>query len=179
MSYDENLNVVVDILSVMTLKAFLPLFILTYGSKIIRMELKWRIYLLYVALIWVIILTWYENDPFLWDDENMISFNKMELIQQVTLILSSFLLICTIICHKNFGKGLRYYLEFDQELKYEYEASKLKFIDDEFDSESFLLIFWESVRKFFDFLNFLKEWLIDDQKQRSERKNNDIKVIIL
>ncbi|CAG8695697.1 1932_t:CDS:2, partial [Funneliformis mosseae] len=115
-----------------------------------------------------------------------IKFRFLFGILGVTIALSCLLFYYTRLCHLNFGKidksgkGLKYYLEFDPELKDEYEYSKLNIVDND---ESHSGIYYGIVR-YCEFIktlpNFLKEWLINDQKQRTSKTgSNDPKVIIL
>ncbi|CAG8596123.1 15053_t:CDS:2 [Funneliformis mosseae] len=151
----------------------LPFFYMTFSSKIIRLESKWRVFLIYISLIWQIIITIRDLQ-----NDSKYLFG----IHGVTLVLTCLLFLNTIVCHLNFGKidksgkELKYYLEFDPELKDEYEYSKLNIVDDESDSELFYKHYWKSIKKL---PNFLKEWLIDDQAQRTSNTKNTVPKVII
>ncbi|PKY12580.1 hypothetical protein RhiirB3_518110 [Rhizophagus irregularis] len=94
---------------------FCPLFILIFSSKIIKEELKFYIFLIYVAIIVQIVFLFLF---YIYDNFKLYSVTTFAM-----LILLSLLFIITILCHRNFGKNLQFYIKFDPKLDKEYEYS--------------------------------------------------------
>ncbi|RIA87687.1 hypothetical protein C1645_827474 [Glomus cerebriforme] len=133
--------VVVDVIS------FSPLFTLMFGSKIIKEESRGCIFLIYVALIWqfvFIILVCMENS----------SPYPITTIAILSLLCSLF--INTILCHRNFGKNLKLYLELNQfnpNLDKEYEYSNLSDDDDDDEEEEKKEKFSEKLKRYWKIIN--------------------------
>ncbi|RIA80956.1 hypothetical protein C1645_837807 [Glomus cerebriforme] len=113
--------------------AFLPPFILTFSSTIIRKELRFYMFFIYCAIFGQVLFVLYYLD-----------LDLMGFITWTSLIL---LFVNTILCHINFGKKLKFYLTFDPDLGREYEYSNDFNLENDDDKEE------EKDEKVFETLN--------------------------
>ncbi|CAB5372840.1 unnamed protein product [Rhizophagus irregularis] len=128
---------------------FFSLFTLTFSFKIIKRELKFRVFLIYITLIVQGLCSFFFYYYF-WNGKDLIGVI-------IILILLVFTFINTILCHRNFGKSHILLIKFNPNLDKDYEYSD-DLDDDEEEEEKdekiseILNRYWKFIKESFNSL---------------------------